>query len=97
VAKRERVSLGWSASWSSALEGWACGTPSDGWVELDGGEIPFSALVDMFRALAAEGDEAELARLTGPARGEIGRLAPELDDGPDALGSGDSDPSRIRS
>ncbi len=64
-------------------------------VELDGGGIPFSPLVDMFRALAAEVDEAELARLTGPARGEIGRLVPELDDGGSVLGTGDRDPSRI--
>ena len=53
-----------------------------GCVELDGGGIPFAPLVDMLRALAAElTPERELDALLGPARAEIGRLVPELDDG----------------
>jgi DNA-binding CsgD family transcriptional regulator len=66
-----------------------------GCVELDGGGIPLAPLVDMLRALAAElpGDELDL--LLGPARGEIGRLVPELADGREAQAPSDPDPSRI--
>jgi DNA-binding CsgD family transcriptional regulator len=51
-----------------------------GCVELDGGGIPFAPLVDMLRALARELESEEFESLLGPARGEIGRLVPELND-----------------
>jgi DNA-binding CsgD family transcriptional regulator len=66
-----------------------------GCVELDGGGIPFAAVVDMLRTLAAELDPDEVDQLLGPARTEIGRLVPELDDGRGAPASGERDPSRI--
>ncbi|MGN6867716.1 MAG: helix-turn-helix transcriptional regulator [Solirubrobacteraceae bacterium] len=66
-----------------------------GCVELDGGGIPLAPFVDMLRALAAELPGDELDALLGPARGEIGRLVPELADGHEAQGPTDPDPSRI--
>jgi DNA-binding CsgD family transcriptional regulator/tetratricopeptide (TPR) repeat protein len=66
-----------------------------GCVELDGGGIPLAPFVDMLRALAAELPGDELDALLGPARGEIGRLVPELADGREAQGPTDPDPSRI--
>src|SRR5579884_1626172 len=66
-----------------------------GCVELDGGGIPLAPLVDMLRALAAELPADELDELLGPARGEIGRLVPELADARGAPAPADSDPSRI--
>ncbi len=66
-----------------------------GCVELDGGGIPLAPLVDMLRALAADLPADELDELLGPARGEIGRLVPELADARGAPAPADSDPSRI--
>ncbi|HKO29465.1 MAG TPA: AAA family ATPase, partial [Solirubrobacteraceae bacterium] len=66
-----------------------------GCVELDGGGIPLAPLVDMLRALAAELPGDELDGLLGPARGEIGRLVPELAAGREAQAPADRDPSRI--
>ncbi len=63
-------------------------------VELDGGGIPFAPLVDMLRALTAELAPEEFEGLLGPARGEIARLVPELDDGGEAPVSLDRDPGR---
>jgi len=64
-------------------------------VELDGGGIPLAPLVDVLRTLAAELPADELGTLLGPARGEIGRLVPELADDRTAQAPADSDPSRI--
>jgi DNA-binding NarL/FixJ family response regulator len=66
-----------------------------GCVELGGGGIPFAPLVDMMRALAVELPGDRLAEVLGPARPEIGRLVPELDDGSDASGERERDPSRV--
>jgi DNA-binding CsgD family transcriptional regulator len=66
-----------------------------GCVELDGGGIPFAPVVDMFRTLASELAPDELEGLLGAARGEIGRLVPELDDGRAGPAEGDRDASRI--
>jgi DNA-binding CsgD family transcriptional regulator/tetratricopeptide (TPR) repeat protein len=66
-----------------------------GCVELDGGGIPLAPLVDMLRALAAELPGDELDALLGPARGEIGRLVPELAAVTEAQAPADRDPSRI--
>jgi DNA-binding NarL/FixJ family response regulator/tetratricopeptide (TPR) repeat protein len=66
-----------------------------GCVELDGGGIPLAPLVDMLRALAAELPDDELDGLLGPARGEIGRLVPELSGPSEAPAPNDPDPSRI--
>ena len=66
-----------------------------GCVELDGGGIPLAPLVDMLRALAAELPDDDLDALLWPARGEIGRLVPELADGRIAQVPNDPDPSRI--
>jgi ATP/maltotriose-dependent transcriptional regulator MalT len=66
-----------------------------GCVELGGGGIPFAPLVEMLRALALELDADELEGLLGPARAEIGRLVPELDDGRATPERADRDPSRI--
>src|SRR6185437_5249792 len=49
----------------------------------------------MFRALAADVSEDELDELVGNARGELGRLVPELDDGRAHAVSGERDPSRL--
>src|SRR5579875_1468975 len=65
-----------------------------GCVELDGGGIPFAPLVDMLRALAVELEPEAFEALLGPARGEIGRLVPELDDGGEAPVSRERDPAR---
>lgn len=66
-----------------------------GCVELDGGGIPLAPLVDMLRALAAELPGDELDALLGSARGEIGRLVPELSGESEAPAPTDPDPSRI--
>ena len=66
-----------------------------GCVELGGGGIPYAPVVDMLRMLASELDDDDLESLLGPARAEIGRLVPELDDGREAPGRADRDPSRI--
>jgi predicted ATPase len=66
-----------------------------GCVELGGGGIPFAPLVEMLRALAIELDADELEALLGPARADIGRLVPELDDGRETPERADRDPSRI--
>jgi len=66
-----------------------------GCVELDGGGIPFAPLVDMFRTLATQLPARELDELLGPARSEIGRLVPELDDGRPVISAGERDPSRL--
>ena len=50
-----------------------------GCVELDGGGIPFAPIVEMLRALTRELPPAELDSVLGGARGEIGRLVPELE------------------
>jgi DNA-binding CsgD family transcriptional regulator/tetratricopeptide (TPR) repeat protein len=64
-----------------------------GCVELGGGGIPFAPLVEMMRGLAGELPEERLAEVLGPARPEIGRLLPELGDGP--VGPGMPDPSTL--
>jgi DNA-binding CsgD family transcriptional regulator/tetratricopeptide (TPR) repeat protein len=66
-----------------------------GCVELGGGGIPYAPVVDMLRMLASDLDDADLEALLGPARTEIGRLVPELDDGREAPERGDRDPARI--
>ena len=66
-----------------------------GCVELDGGGIPFSPLVDMLRALAREAPPDELDGLLGPGRIEIGRLVPELGVGGAAPSRGESEASRM--
>ena len=65
-----------------------------GCVELEGGGIPLAPVIDMFRALAADVAEEELDDLLGSARGELGRLVPELDDGRGHV-AGERDPSRL--
>ncbi len=66
-----------------------------GFLELDGGGIPFSPLADMIRGLAGELPAAELDAVLGSARTEIGRLVPDLDDGADLASPGEDDPSRL--
>ncbi len=66
-----------------------------GCVELEGGGIPLAPVIDMFRALAAEVSVDELDDLLGAARGELGRLVPELDDGRSHTLGGERDPSRL--
>jgi len=66
-----------------------------GCVELEGGGIPLAPVIDMFRALAADVSEDELDELLGIARGELGRLVPELDDGRSHALVGERDPSRL--
>ncbi len=66
-----------------------------GCIELGGGGIPYAPVVDMLRMLASELNDDDLESLLGPARAEIGRLVPELDDGREAPGRADRDPSRI--
>ncbi|HEY6525463.1 MAG TPA: AAA family ATPase [Solirubrobacteraceae bacterium] len=68
---------------------------SGGCVELDGGGIPFAPVVEMLRALARDLPDDELDDLLGPARAEIGRLVPELDDGTGGRSPGERDPSRV--
>lgn len=65
-----------------------------GCVELDGGGIPFAPVVEMLRTLASELEGDELESLLGPARAEIGRLVPELDDG-EGPARADRDPARM--
>ena len=57
-----------------------------GCVELDGGGIPFAPVVEMLRAVIAQLPEPELDAVIGGARGELGRLVPELEDEPPAAG-----------
>jgi DNA-binding NarL/FixJ family response regulator len=66
-----------------------------GCVELGGGGIPFAPLVEMMRALAGELPGDRLAEVLGPARPELGRLVPELGDGPAGLGIPERDPSTL--
>ncbi len=66
-----------------------------GCVELEGGGIPLAPVIDMFRALAADVSEDDLDELLGAARGELGRLVPELDDGRAPTMPGERDPSRL--
>ena len=66
-----------------------------GCVELDGGGIPFAPVVEMIRSLAAELPVAELDAVFGAARGEIGRLVPELEDDLPAAPAGERDASRL--
>jgi DNA-binding CsgD family transcriptional regulator len=66
-----------------------------GCVELDGGGIPFAPLVEMLRTLGRDLPDDELDDLLGSARGEVGRLVPELDDGSGAAPAGVRDPSRV--
>lgn len=66
-----------------------------GCVELGGSGIPYAPVVDMLRMLASELGDDDLEALLGPARAEIGRLVPELDDGREPPGRADRDPSRI--
>jgi DNA-binding CsgD family transcriptional regulator len=68
---------------------------SGGCVELEGGGIPLAPVIDMFRALSGEVSEDELDELLGTARGELGRLVPELDDGRAQTVSSERDPSRL--
>jgi DNA-binding CsgD family transcriptional regulator/tetratricopeptide (TPR) repeat protein len=68
---------------------------SGGCVQLEGGGIPLAPTIDMFRALAADASEDELDKLLGAARGELGRLVPELDDRRSHALSGERDPSRL--
>ena len=68
---------------------------SGGCVELEGGGIPLAPVIDMFRALAADVSQDDLDELLGTARGELGRLVPELDDGRAHAVSGERDPSRL--
>jgi ATP/maltotriose-dependent transcriptional regulator MalT len=64
-------------------------------VELDGGGLPLSPLVDVLRALSGELSADELGRLLGSARVELAQLVPELDDGLSDLPGGERDPSRL--
>ncbi|HTP22758.1 MAG TPA: AAA family ATPase [Solirubrobacteraceae bacterium] len=66
-----------------------------GCVELDGGGIPFAPVVEMIRVLAAELSAAELDDVFGAARGEIGRLVPELEHDQPAAPAGERDASRL--
>ena len=66
-----------------------------GCVEMDGGGIPFAPLVEMLRALALETTGEELGKLLGPARAEIGRLVPDLDDGAHPHAGLEGDPARL--
>ncbi len=66
-----------------------------GCVELDGGGIPFSPLVEMIRAFAAELGPADLDEVLGGAREEIARLVPELEDAAPATPGDDRGPSRV--
>ena len=65
-----------------------------GCVELEGGGIPLAPVIDMFRAMVTEVPEDELDALLGSARGELGRLVPELDDGRSQV-VGERDASRL--
>ena len=66
-----------------------------GCVELDGGGIPFAPVVEMIRSLAAELPAAELDAVLGAARGEIGRLVPELEDDQPTAPAGERDAARL--
>ena len=66
-----------------------------GCIELDGGGIPFAPVVEMIRSLAAELPAAELDAVLGKARGEIGRLVPELEDDQPTAPAGERDASRL--
>jgi DNA-binding CsgD family transcriptional regulator len=66
-----------------------------GCVELDGGGIPFAPVVEMIRALAVELPPPELDAVFGAARGEIGRLVPELENDQPAAPAGERDASRL--
>jgi DNA-binding NarL/FixJ family response regulator len=64
-------------------------------VELDGAGIPYAPIVEMLRSLSADLPPAELDALLGVARGELGRLVPELDAGDAGLPAGERDAARI--
>ncbi len=64
-------------------------------IELDGGGIPFAPVVEMMRDLAADLPAGELDAVLGPARAEVGRLVPELDEGAPATSADDRDPARL--
>jgi DNA-binding CsgD family transcriptional regulator/tetratricopeptide (TPR) repeat protein len=68
---------------------------SGGCVELDGGGIPFAPVVEMLRELGRDLPDDEVDDLLGPARAEVGRLVPELDNGSGAGAPGERDPSRV--
>ena len=64
-------------------------------IELDGGGVPFAPVVEMMRDLAARLPAGELDTALGPARAEVGRLVPELDQSAPATSAGDRDPARL--
>ncbi len=64
-------------------------------IELDGGGIPFAPVVEMMRDLGAELPAGELDAALGPARAEVGRLVPELDESTPATSADDRDPARL--
>jgi DNA-binding CsgD family transcriptional regulator/tetratricopeptide (TPR) repeat protein len=66
-----------------------------GCVELGGGGIPFAPLVAMMRELAGEMPEEQLDEVLGPARTEIGRLVPGLNDGASGPPVPERDPSTL--
>jgi DNA-binding CsgD family transcriptional regulator len=66
-----------------------------GCVELGGGGIPFAPLVAMMRELAGELTDEQLDEVLGPARAEIGRLVPELNDGSSGAPMPERDPSTL--
>ncbi|MGH2892622.1 MAG: ATP-binding protein, partial [Solirubrobacteraceae bacterium] len=70
-------------------------TLAGGCVELDGGGIPFAPVVEMLRQLGRDLPDDELDDLLGPARSEVGRIVPELDDGSGGSQPGERDPSRL--
>jgi DNA-binding NarL/FixJ family response regulator len=65
-----------------------------GCVEVGGEGIPFGPLVEVLRSLALEIGIDELGERLGPARGEIARLFPELEDG-EPVRSSDDGASRV--
>ena len=64
-------------------------------IELDGGGIPFAPVVEMMRDLAADLPAGELDAALGPARAEVGRLVPELDESTPEMSADDRDPARL--
>ncbi len=64
-------------------------------IELDGGGIPFRPVVEVMRELVAELPARELDAVLGPARAEVGRLVPELDERTRAISGDDPDPGRL--
>ncbi len=66
-----------------------------GCVELGGGGTPFAPLIEVLRTLAASLDPDALDALLGPARTEIARLLPELEEPVTPGVSADDDASRV--